>query len=475
MHQLAEFLPTSADVKPGRRQLRGIAIADWVTLTLLVLAASTLASGGFRTHILGIPVNVKGWERPAILALVIAAVRHWYVAAPAMPRVWYARCAATWQMVAGREVAPVFLATRLTVLLAGYMAVVTIGFPANLERFRVSDNQLENLVARWDVPWYLSIVTEGYKWDGNTERQQNVVFFPAFPIVTYYAGLLLGKRWLLGGLVAALAAFFVALTYLYRLARDLIGDEGARVTTWLLAGYPFAVYFSVPYTEAFYLLGSVGAFWEATHGRWLRAAAFGYFVALCRPNGFLIALPIAILAAEHMIRARRVDARACVAVITPVLGILTYSGYLYVKFGDPFIWREGQLAWGRIYVGVWRGASALWVERYDALSHGGLYQYSLNDPYDLMNTVAAVLALASVVPAARRFGLAYGVFTLVNLLPPLLIGGMMSIGRMTSVLFPVFLWLAATMPRRYATACVSVFCVLQGLIAVLFFVWRPVF
>jgi hypothetical protein len=51
----------------------------------------------------------------------------------------------------------------------------------------------------------------------------------------------------------------------------------------------------------------------------------------------------------------------------------------------------------------------------------------------------------------------------------------MSIGRMTSVLFPVFLWLAAAIPLRHHTGWIVAFAVLQGLVAALFFTWRPVF
>jgi hypothetical protein len=469
---------TASEPTPVRRRPRAAAIADWVTFALLILAISAAAFGGFRAHIFGVPVYVKGWLRPTLLAALIVAVRHWYLPSPTMFRVWADRWAAIWQTAVGHEVAPVFLATRLGVLLAGYMAVTTLGLPQTQERVHVFDNRLEDLVARWDVSWYLSIVSDGYRWDGHPEHQQNVVFFPAFPAVTYAAGLFLGKRWLLAGLVVALGAFFVALTYLFRLARELIDEDGARMTIWLLAAYPFSVYYSVPYTESFYLLGSVGAFWEATQGRWLRAALFGYFVALCRPNGFLIALPIAILAAPDIVRGVRagaVRAAPWAAVLAPIAGILTYSAFLYLRFGDPFVWREGQLAWGRAYVGVWRGLSALWLDRYQAIGHDGLFQYSMNNPYDLMYTIAAVFALVSVVPTVRRFGLAYGAFTLVNLAPPLLVGGMMSIGRMTSVLFPVFLWLAAAMPRRYLMPTVAMFCVLQGLVAVLFFGWRPIF
>lgn len=454
---------------------RWLSVVDGLTLLLVVLAACVFVFGGFRETVAGVRLSIRSWQRLAGLAVLLATIRHAYMPRPAMPQVIAARATAFWRSDARRDVWPVFLSTRLMVLLVGYLAVVTFGIPPGIERFRVSHNELENLVARWDVAWYLGIITNGYGWDGNTQRQQSVVFFPAFPTITRAVGLFLGNQWLLAGLLVAFSAFFAALIILYRLARELLDAERARISVWALASYPFAVYYSVPYTEALYLFGSVAAFYGMTRGNWWRAAAFGYFVALCRPNGFLIALPLAILALGQMRRQRRVIAAACAPMMAPLAGLLTYSLFLYVRFGDALAWRKGQLAWGRMYPGLWASASALWTDRYRAIADFGFYHYSATNPYDMMYTAAALFVLASVIPTIRRFGLAYGVFTLVNILPPLLIGGMMSIGRMTSVLFPAFLWLGAVVPPRYLPALIAVGCMLQGLVAALFFDWRPIF
>lgn len=461
--------------EPEGIQPRWVSYVDWSVVMLVLLSLCISIFGGFREQVVGVTISISSGARLLVAAALLAGIRHALVLTPSMSRLCTHQAVAFWRSDPRRDVWPAFISTRLTVLLVGYLAVVTFGVPPGIERFRVSNNQIENLLARWDVAWYLGIIREGYRWDGNALRQQNVVFFPAFPIVTRAVGLFLGKQWLLAGLMVALSAFFVALLYLYRLARDVLEPEKARVAVWALAAYPFAAYYSVPYTEALYLLCSVTAFYHVSRGNWWRAAALGYVVALCRPNGFLIALPLGIFALQHMIRERRVLLNACAPVIAPIAGILSYSLFLYVRFGDALAWRKGQLAWGRAYVGIWSGLQALWGDRYDAIVHQGLYEYSSKNPYDLMYTVAAIFVLVSVVPTVRRFGLAYGVFTLVNILPPLLVGGMMSIGRMTSVLFPAFLWLGAIVPPRYVPAMIAVFCTIQGLVAALFFDWRPIF
>ena len=66
-------------------------------------------------------------------------------------------------------------------------------------------------------------------------------------------------------------------------------------------------------------------------------------------------------------------------------------------------------------------------------------------------------------------------FVLVNLVPPLFAGGVLSMGRVTSTLFPLFLALAILVPPRSVPAWVAGFGIGQGLCATLFFTWRELF
>jgi hypothetical protein len=52
---------------------------------------------------------------------------------------------------------------------------------------------------------------------------------------------------------------------------------------------------------------------------------------------------------------------------------------------------------------------------------------------------------------------------------------MLSMGRVTSILFPVFLWLGAAIPAHHRTAWMVLFASLQALVAMMFFTWRPMF
>jgi hypothetical protein len=92
-----------------------------------------------------------------------------------------------------------------------------------------------------------------------------------------------------------------------------------------------------------------------------------------------------------------------------------------------------------------------------------------------MNAVGVLFALALTYSVFRRIGPAWGVFVLINLVPPLFAGGVLSMGRLTSTLFPLFLALAVLVPPRAVPAWAAGFAIAQGLCAALFFTWRELF
>jgi hypothetical protein len=155
----------------------------------------------------------------------------------------------------------------------------------------------------------------------------------------------------------------------------------------------------------------------------------------------------------------------------PGIGMLVFSAFIYRLTGNPFQWTMQNVAWGRVY----RSLDLIVMDRIGFITTHGFYAYASQQTTDLFYSLAVILCLAAVWPVYRRFGLAYAVFIILNLLPPMSAGGMLSMGRVTAVLFPVFLWLGAAVPARHRTAWVTCFALLQGFVAVMFFTWRPLY
>jgi hypothetical protein len=219
-----------------------------------------------------------------------------------------------------------------------------------------------------------------------------------------------------------------------------------------------------------------GMFLAVHEKRLVRAAFWGLAAGLTRPNGWLLAAPIALLAYTHLRPLQwREWLRAAAVAAAPVAGVLLFTLYLHLRFGDGFAWLRGQAAWGRTYRGLhlFVADRLAYITAFGPIE--GLTRYLRDEPIDVLNTGAALVALALIVPIGRRLGAAYGALVAVLVLPPLLMGGAMSMGRFTSVLFPMFIWLAAEWPAQSRMGLLIAFATLQGFAATLFFTWRPLF
>jgi hypothetical protein len=306
-----------------------------------------------------------------------------------------------------------------------------------------------------------------------------VAFFPAFPALTRVVGKVFGNStsaYVAGGVVVSHVAFLWALLYLYRLARvDLGSDEKATWAVRLLAAYPFSLFHGAMYTESLFLLGCVGALVELRNDRPLRAAAWGLLVGLSRPNGFLLAVTLAALVIPSLLRMRRVlwTPRAwtlAAALVAPVAGMLTYSAYVASLTGNPFQWSAQHAAWGRTFTGL-----GPFVDVAGTIAYEGVGAYVSMAPYDAFNLAAVTVALALVIPIWWTLGVPYALFVCVNIIPPLVNGGTMSMGRLSSTLFPLFLYLGLKCSPRRALWLTFAFGAFQAFLAVLFYTWRPLF
>ena len=155
----------------------------------------------------------------------------------------------------------------------------------------------------------------------------------------------------------------------------------------------------------------------------------------------------------------------------PGVGLLIYSTYVYDLTGNPLQWAEQHAAWGRVY----RGLDALVADRIQYIQANGLYDYASTLGLDMINAFAVIFAIGSVWPVFRRFGAPYAAMVLLNVLVPLTVGGVLSMGRLTSTIFPMFLWLGAAIPARHRSSWFIGFAMLQALFAITFFTWRPLY
>jgi hypothetical protein len=462
--------------------------ADIATLVLAAIAAGLFVTGAYRGVIGGAAVSIP-WMHAAFAGVAVSAIRHAVRPFPSLRATLTSWSAAFKARPALVDAAIAFWLTRPVILLVAFLAVATIGTAQGVHGPSVSPDPLSSLASRWDAQWYAGIALSGYEWEATFKRQQNLAFFPAYPLLIRAAGALTGvfrrgvpyerqiARLAWCGVAISCIAFFWALWYLARLARELIGDTRARDAVLLLAAYPFACFFSAGYTEAGFLLASLGTWYHFRREQWAPAIMWGLVCGLFRPNGCVLSIPLALIALgvrDGKQTDRSSLSRADLAwrlgvAMMPVAGMLLFTLYLYQITGVWFAWSRMHAAWGRVFGGQFA------IGPFLALRTGGLLNLAAEHPYETINGLGLIFTVGLVQPVWRLLGPAWTVFIVLNLLAPLAAGGLLSIGRLTSTLFPMFLALAGRLPSRNVPAVTAIFGILQGLFTALFYTWRDVY
>jgi hypothetical protein len=370
-----------------------------------------------------------------------------------------------------RDALRVLLLSRAIVFVAAFLTVVVIGAEDEEQR-AISDAErlthpfggvgdaLLAPLARWDSIWYLAIADHGY--GSELVSYHSVAFFPLYPLLVW-VGSGFGASFelqLVAAFAVSLLAFAGALYLLHRLAELELGKEHALPTILLVALFPGALFFGVPYSESVFLLVSVGAFYAARTGHWAWAGLLAAAASATRSAGVLLLVPLAIL---YWTERRRLRPDALWLALAP-LGLVAYCAYLGIEHGEPFAWMDLQDAWGREFAGPFGGLATGLVAAGDGVRDliGGTYEHDEGTRYALMDVGLFAFAVAAVVATVgvfRRLPLAYGVYVVVALALPLSFPSeeqpLMSLPRFLAVLFPLFMWLALWTEERRRTMTVA--------------------
>jgi hypothetical protein len=261
------------------------------------------------------------------------------------------------------------------VWLGAVLAAVGIGLATGAYVWQVGWSEHEGLwpLYAWDFNWYDHIARDGYP-GGHGGREY--AFFPLWPLLLDWAG----THWdviVAGGLAwAASAAAFVGV------AAGL--PQGRLRSALALACWPGSFALTIAYPDALALAAAAWAAALALRGRLLGAGVIGAVAALARPNGVLIALPLAWLA-------RGRGPRAWLGATLPVAAAAGVEAYFWARSDDAAAFFDAQRLWGR------KGPSGLgkWADHL-----GGVLER-----HGLLIALLALGAAVALVLAWRRFGL----------------------------------------------------------------------
>jgi hypothetical protein len=386
--------------------------------------------------------------------------------------------------------------SRLYVFAVGWAAAAFIGirepswawrFPAGAETFRGVLGSLLNPWAHWDGVWYIKIARAGY-----ADADGSTAFFPLFPLLLRYVGLLFRGDLLITGIVLSLLCFAGSAWLLFRLVARDAGEHVAVRAVVYLSIFPTSFFFQAVYTESLFLLLSLACFFWAREGRWRLSGLAGLLATLTRSTGVLLVIPMAVYYFQQRgWRLRRADANVA-NLLMVVEGLLIWMAYLSLSFGRPLLFAEVQEQWKRAFTlpnfTIGRAVEAGLQGARQLLSRQYLDLYwPVSRPAEAYSVATAnlmglaFLALTGLCLAygLRRLPPAYSLYGLASLVYPLLVPAqyvpLLSFPRLALAAFPVFVALALfteERPRAHRAIVVVMVAALAALTArFALFVW----
>ena len=253
---------------------------------------------------------------------------------------------------------------------------------------------------------------------------------------------------------------------------------GRSAVAWMDTGRGSSGAIADAASESLFLLGCVAACVHFLRAEFAAALLAGILVGLPRPNGALLSLALALLWLQvevwpRLTLWRRHAVRlglGATAVLGPAFGVALYSSFVHGLTGDALAWASAQDGWGRL---VQNPVSALASVGMRVLASP--IEMATQFPADFLNGLFGMAALALAYPIGRRLGSGFGAFVASGVVLPLTVGGLASLGRYTSVLFPLFVYLAVAIPPSLRPWAAGSLMALQLVVAALFFTWRPIY
>jgi hypothetical protein len=327
-------------------------------------------------------------------------------------------------------------------------------FPVRAEVFHGWLGALLNPWAHWDGVWYIKIATGGY-----ADADGSTAFFPLFPLLLRYLGILLDGNMLVTGILISLICYAGCVWLLYRLVRSDFDDSIASRAVVYLAIGPLSFFLQAVYTESLFLVLSLACFVFAREGRWRLAGVMGLLATLTRSTGVLLLIPMVYYYYERRGWSFKKTDSHVANLLMVVEGLLVWMTYLALAFGKPLAFSSAQAQWERgfgapnytvtraIVATVWGLRNVVSAEYYrvfwDVPRPGSEYSTAGTNILNLLFFVAAALLLWY---GARRLPAAYSWYALAALAYPLFFPStlvpLMSYPRFTLTVFPLYVALA---------------------------------
>lgn len=340
-----------------------------------------------------------------------------------------------------RKIIKSVLLWRLLVLAIAALAVYVLptkdccwDFGANL-----SPSYLTNIWANFAGKDFLDLARFGY---GYPLKPSTYVFFPLFPAAIKILTTAI-PDYLASGLVLVHVSLILALYYFYRLVRLDYKDNVAQNTLMLLLLFPTAFFFGTIYTESFFLLIIILAFYLVRQGKFFPACFLALFASATRFAGiFLWPALIWEMWQGHSKRVKKDGLDTSLVWLTlPPLGLLAYMKHLIIKTGDAFMFLKTSPDFGPNLVVNKLILLHQVFFRYAKMIFGSDWTGPLFFIVVIELTVG-ILFLILTIFAFRKLRRSYAIYAFLSYLIPTFTGTFTNLPRYALTIFPAFILLS---------------------------------
>lgn len=236
----------------------------------------------------------------------------------------------------------IFLISRLIIL--GISLVGYHQFQLELEPEKTWSAKIEDVWAKFDVPWYKSVAENGYEDQPfSTEEKRNWAFLPLYPMLVRAAlAPFPGANFFFVGSLLSCLLSFGALYLILNLFQDRIQDQSRFLFLYLISAGSF--YLSIPYTESLGLLLLAATFYFTQKKWFFWAGLMAGLGAITRIQLLaLIVIPLIPLLFDRKMF------KTLGMLVVFSLPIAAHMGVLNILTGNPLAFLDMQQSWGNVH------------------------------------------------------------------------------------------------------------------------------
>jgi Gpi18-like mannosyltransferase len=273
------------------------------------------------------------------------------------------------------------------------------------------------------------------------------VFFPAYPVLCKVIGLLVGDMWLAAFIISIFFGF-ASIPLFQMIAEQYMSRAEAVGSTMFFASFPYVFLFTtLSYTESLFLFFTLAAWYLNLKDKFFSSSLAAAVATLTKTYGIVIIIPIAI----NMISKRKFKHLTVLAI--PVMALLGWLYYLYLRTGDAFVFSKQQEYW--ISLGVQFG----WFQNFiEPLLNFNVWKFQ---EFNYL-VVALVLFLAFITFCVFKIDSKLGAYSLILFLSLLYFGNYVSLPRFFAFIFPI--WLIVRIKNILALGVAMAFFLLASLL-----------